>query len=76
MGCHDRESNYNALKYHEEKGCWLAGWSPGIRSIEALDRDRVIEKIGSGWPGASIDDWDIVQLDSGSWKATYKVRVP
>lgn len=76
MGCHDQHSNYNALILNEEKGTWGAGWSPGVRSIEALDRERVLEKISTSWPSTSAEDWDISQLESGRWQARCKVLVP
>lgn len=72
MGCTDRGSNYNALTYKEDEGRWLAGLSWDRVSVEALNKDRVIEQIGSRFPDDSLENWDFVQLESGRWKATRK----
>lgn len=76
MGCHDRGSDYNALRYDEVKHRWYASLSYNRKSVEALDKNMVIERIGSGYPGASIDDWDFEQLESGRWKATCRLLLP
>lgn len=76
MGCRDRGSNHNAYHFDEKTDRWGVLWSPGVKSVEALDKDRVIEKIGSGYPGESLADWDFEQLESGRWKATCRVPLP
>lgn len=76
MGCHDRHSNYTARKFDEASDTWHSYWSPGLWTVEALEKEKVVEKIGSGYPGKSLDDWDFVKLESGGWKATCRVSEP
>lgn len=68
MGCTDRGTNYNAHIYNEDRQAWMCAWSPGVLSYEAADKERVLERTGT----EALDEWDLVQLDSGNWKATSK----
>ena len=71
MGCTDRGSNYNALVYNEKTQKWGAFLSWDRVSYEAPTKEMVVEELTKTY-GPSLEDWDLAQLESGSWKAVRK----
>jgi len=66
-----KEGSYNGHFFNEERHYWMVEWSGSRVTVEARNKDLVIERIASQY-GSPLEQWDFYETSVGTCKAIRK----